>query len=112
VSTDAFGVWFAALRMVCSVLRCDSHALIVFRHQRDESVDPVWDGLAAAEAPESAHVGPPHQGVLNQRGWHWLRHPPGWWDEIDAVYGGHEEPGASKSAGAAGLGGNISGGLG
>ena len=47
-----------------------------------------------------------------RRGWHWLRHPPGWWDEIDAVYGGHEEPGASKSAGAAGLGGHISGGLG
>ena len=50
------------------------------------------------------------QGI--RAGWHWLRHPPGWWDEIDAVYGGHEEPGAVKSAGAAGLGGYISGGIG
>ncbi len=44
------------------------------------------------------------------RGWHWLRHPPGWWDEIDDVYGSHEEPGMRKSAGAAGLGGHLGGG--
>jgi len=44
------------------------------------------------------------------RGWRALRHPAGWYDEIDAVYGTHHAVNGKKSAGVAGLGGHISGG--
>ena len=42
--------------------------------------------------------------------WHALRHPPGWYDEVNEVYGRDTHPDARKSAGAAGIGGHISGG--
>ena len=42
--------------------------------------------------------------------WHALRHPSGWYDEVDEVYGTDTHPDATKSAGAAGIGGHISGG--
>ena len=44
------------------------------------------------------------------RGWQALRHPPGWYDEIEQVYGKGHTPSGRRSAGAAGLGGHISGG--
>jgi len=44
------------------------------------------------------------------RAWHWVRHPPGWYDEIDAVYDRHTTPDGTKSAATAAIGGMISGG--
>ncbi len=42
--------------------------------------------------------------------WRALRHPAGWYDEIDGAYGTKTKPSGSTSAGTAGLGGVIGGG--
>lgn len=48
-------------------------------------------------------------GTIHAR-WRALRHPPGWYDEVDEVYDQETHPDPRKSAGAAGLGGHSSGG--
>ena len=40
--------------------------------------------------------------------WRALRHPPGWYDEVDEVYGAGTHPYPVKSAGTAALGGQYS----
>jgi len=42
--------------------------------------------------------------------WHAIRHPAGWYDEIDVVYGTKTKPSGRASSGTAGIGGMIGGG--
>ncbi len=51
-------------------------------------------------------------GHVVRAGWHRLRHPPGWYDEVNEVYGRHEGPDGTKAAGTVGLGGHNAGGAG
>ena len=44
--------------------------------------------------------------------WRRLRHPAGWYDEVNEVYGRHEGPDGTKAAGTVGLGGHNAGGAG